>query len=291
MQTVLQLVMTGLQIGSVYMLFSLGLTLIFGVMKIVNFAHGQFFTLSAMLVAVLVPWLTTRGISLPMAFGLGALAGIAVSMVLGLLLYQFGFRYFQRDLVGSFILSIGFALLLEGVFLHYFGGAVRAVPPIIDGDVSFFGVNLTAQRLALFLVALAFTLALYGVLSATRFGKAMRAVSIDHEAAMLQGIPYKKIAFNGFAIATFLAAVAGAIMAPISVITPTVGADYLVKGFIAVVIGGLGSVPGAIVGSLFVGFLESFGGYFIDPSSANMAIFVLAMLILLLRPKGVMGNG
>lgn len=291
MQTVLQLVMTGLQIGSVYMLFSLGLTLIFGVMKIVNFAHGQFFTLSAMLVAVLVPWLTTRGISLPMAFGLGALAGIAVSMVLGLLLYQFGFRYFQRDLVGSFILSIGFALLLEGVFLHYFGGAVRAVPPIIDGDVSFFGVNLTAQRLALFLAALAFTLALYGVLSATRFGKAMRAVSIDHEAAMLQGIPYKKIAFNGFAIATFLAAVAGAIMAPISVITPTVGADYLVKGFIAVVIGGLGSVPGAIVGSLFVGFLESFGGYFIDPSSANMAIFVLAMLILLLRPKGVMGNG
>jgi branched-chain amino acid transport system permease protein len=129
------------------------------------------------------------------------------------------------------------------------------------------------------------------VLSATRFGKAMRAVSIDHEAAMLQGIPYKKIAFNAFAIATFLAAVAGAIMAPISVITPTVGADYLVKGFIAVVIGGLGSVPGAIVGSLFVGFLESFGGYFIDPSSANMAIFVLAMLILLLRPKGVMGNG
>lgn len=291
MQTVLQLVMTGLQIGSVYMLFSLGLTLIFGVMKIVNFAHGQFFTLSAMLVAVLVPWLTTRGISLPIAFGLGALAGIAVSMVLGLLLYQFGFRYFQRDLVGSFILSIGFALLLEGVFLHCFGGAVRAVPPIIDGDVSFFGVNLTAQRLALFLAALAFTLALYGVLSATRFGKAMRAVSIDHEAAMLQGIPYKKIAFNGFAIATFLAAVAGAIMAPISVITPTVGADYLVKGFIAVVIGGLGSVPGAIVGSLFVGFLESFGGYFIDPSSANMAIFVLAMLILLLRPKGVMGNG
>jgi len=291
MQTALQLVMTGLQIGSVYMLFSLGLTLIFGVMKIVNFAHGQFFTLSAMLVAVLVPWLTTRGISLPMAFGLGALAGIAASIVVGLLLYQFGFRFFQRDLVGSFILSIGFALLFEGVFLHYFGGAVRVVPPIIDGDVSFFGVNLTAQRLTLGLVALAFTLALYWVLSATRLGKAMRAVSIDHEAAMLQGIPYKKIVFNSFAIATFLGAVAGAIMAPISVITPTVGADYLVKGFIAVVIGGLGSVPGAIVGSLFIGFLESVGGYFFDPSSANMAIFVLAMLILLLRPKGVMGNG
>lgn len=291
MQTVLQLVVTGLQIGSVYMLFSLGLTLIFGVMKIVNFAHGQFFTLSAMLVAVLVPWLMTRGIALPMAFGLGALVGISVSMVMGMLLYQFGFRYFQRDLVGSFILSIGVALLLEGAFLHYFGGAVRAVPPIIDGDVSFFGVNLTAQRLALCLVALAFTLALYWVLSATRLGKAMRAVSIDHEAAMLQGIPYKKIAFNGFAIATFLGAVAGAIMAPISVITPTVGADYLVKGFIAVVIGGLGSVPGAIFGSLFIGLLESFGGYFVDPSSANMAIFVLAMLILLLRPHGVMGNG
>jgi len=291
MQTLLQLILTGLQIGSVYMLFSLGLTLIFGVMKIVNFAHGQFFTLSAMLVAVLVPWLLMQGLPLSAAFGLAVLGGIAASVVLGMLLYQFAFRFFQRDLAGSFILSVGLVLLFEGAFLHYFGGAVRSVPPIIDGTVSIFGTAVTLQRLILCLVAFGFTFALYWVLTRTRLGKAMRAVAIDHEAAMLQGIPYKRIAFHAFAMATFLGAVAGAIMAPISTVTPTVGADYLVKGFIAVIIGGLGSVPGAIVGSLFIAFIESFGGYYVDPSSANMAIFVLVMLILLLRPKGLMGNG
>ena len=119
----------------------------------------------------------------------------------------------------------------------------------------------------------------------------MRAVSIDHEAAMLQGIPYKKIAFHGFMIATFMGALAGAIMAPLAMISPTVGSDYLVKGFIAVIIGGLGSVPGAIVGSLFIGMIESFGGYFFDPSLANIAIFVLVIFTLLVRPNGLLKNG
>lgn len=291
MQTLLQLFLTGLQIGSVYILFSLGLTLIFGVMKIVNFAHGQIFTLSAMLVAVLVPWLSQQGFGLGTAFGTAVLIAITACVALGMLLYQFAFRFFQRDLAGSFILSVGLVLLFEGAFLHYFGGAVRSVPPIIDGTVSILGTAVTLQRLILCLVAFGFTFILYWVLTHTRLGKAMRAVAIDHEAAMLQGIAYKRIAFYAFAMATFLGAVAGAIMAPISTVTPTVGADYLVKGFIAVIIGGLGSVPGAIVGSLFIAFIESFGGYYVDPSSANMAIFVLVMLILLLRPKGLMGNG
>ena len=291
MQTALQLVVTGVQIASVYVLFSLGLTLIFGVMKVVNFAHGQFFTLTALLVATLVPLLFKWGVALPIAFLMACLIGILASVIVGMFLYQFGFRFFQRDLAGSFILSIGLVLLFEGAFQHFFGGASRSVVPIIEGSVSFFGVSVTAQRLLLCVVAASFTALLYWVLTVTRLGKALRAVSIDHEAAMLQCIPYKRIAFIGFAIATFLGALAGAIMAPIAVITPTIGGDYLVKGFIAVIIGGLGSVPGAILGSLFIGFVESVGGYYFDPSTANLAIFVLVMVILLVRPKGLMGHG
>ena len=291
MQTFIQLVLTALQIGAVYVLFSLGLTLIFGVMKIVNFAHGQFFTLTALLIAVLYPVLAAQGFSLLVAFGIAALLGISASILLGLVMYQFGFRYFQRDLAGSFILSVGLVLLLEGIFLHYFGGAVRSVPPVVEGSVSFLGVNLTLQRLLLMLIAGLFTIVLYWVLTYTKIGKAMRAVSIDHEAAMMQGIPYKKIAFVGFGIATFLGALAGAIMAPLAMISPTVGSDYLVKGFIAVIIGGLGSVPGAIIGSLFIGLVESFGGFYFDPSMANIGIFVLVMVTLLVRPNGLMGNG
>jgi len=289
MQTALQLIVTALQIGSIYILFSLGLTLIFGVMKIVNFAHGQFFTLSAMLVAVLVPWFSSQGFDGTWAYLASALVGVLASVVLGMLTYQFGFRFFQRDLTGSFILSTGLVLLLEGAFLHYFGGAVRTIPSVISGTVSLFGVNLTSQRLVLGIAAIAAAALMYWVLSVTRFGKAMRAVSIDHEAAMLQGIPYRHIAFYGFAVATFLGALAGALLAPISVISTVLGADYLIKGFIAVIIGGLGSVPGAIFGSLFIATIESVGGFYYDPSVANLAIFVLVMVVLLVKPNGLMG--
>lgn len=290
MQTAFQLVFTALQIGSIYVLFSLGLTLIFGVMKIVNFAHGQFFTLSALLVAALVPWFTSMGYGITSAYLISAGIGVIIAVVLGMVSYQFGFRFFQRDLTGSFILSTGLVLLLEGAFLHYYGGSVRTIPPVITGNITIFGVNITTQRLLLGLSAIIATAAMYWVLAATRFGRAMRAVSIDHEAAMLQGIPYRRIAFQGFAVATFLGAVAGALLAPISVITPVLGSDYLIKGFIAVIIGGLGSVPGAIIGSLFIAMIESVGGFYYDPSVANLAIFVLVMVVLLVKPNGLLGS-
>lgn len=291
MQTAFQILLTALQIGAIYVLFSLGLTLIFGVMRVVNFAHGQFFTLAALLVAVIDPWFAARGFSGPLAYVAAVGAGIAAAILLGAVVYRFGFKYFQRDLTGSFILSVGLVLLCEGVFLDVFGGSVRVVPPIVKGDVQLFGSAIAAQRLVLGGVAVVCTVLLYVLLATTRFGKAMRAVAIDHEAAMLQGIPCERIAFQGFLLATTLGAVAGAIIAPISAVTPVVGADYLVKGFIAVIIGGLGSVPGAIVGSLFIALVESVGGFLYDPSIANMAIFVLVMIVLMVRPNGLLGRG
>ncbi|AET94056.1 branched chain amino acid ABC transporter inner membrane protein (plasmid) [Burkholderia sp. YI23] len=290
MQTLFQLMLTALQIGSVYVLFALGLTLIFGVLRIVNFAHGQFFTLSALIVSVAIPWLVARGVPVQLAY-LGAfVAGVVLASGLGAIVFRFAFRRFQRDLAGSFILSAGFVLLFEGIFREVFGGAVRSVPPLVSGNVEMFGATLAAQRLILCGVAVALAGALLWSLSATRMGRAMRAVSIDHEAAMLQGIPYNAIAFRGFVVATALGAIAGALIAPVSIVSPEFGDSYLVKGFIAVVIGGLGSVPGAILGSVFIALIESFGGFYFDPSSANLAIFVLVMLVLLVRPKGVLGH-
>jgi branched-chain amino acid transport system permease protein len=290
MQTLFQLTLTALQIGSVYVLFALGLTLIFGVLRIVNFAHGQFFTLSALIVSVAIPWLVARGVPVQLAYLGGFAAGVVLASGLGAIVFRFAFRRFQRDLAGSFILSAGFVLLFEGIFREVFGGAVRSVPPLVSGNVELFGATLAAQRLILCGVAVALAGALLWSLNATRMGRAMRAVSIDHEAAMLQGIPYNAIAFRGFVVATALGAIAGALIAPVSIVSPEFGESYLVKGFIAVVIGGLGSVPGAILGSVFIALIESFGGFYFDPSSANLAIFVLVMLVLLVRPKGVLGH-
>lgn len=120
MQTVIQLVLTALQISAVYILFSLGLTLIFGVMRVVNFAHGHLFAISALVVATMMSWLAASGMPVLLAYLITSVAGIAAAMALGFIMYVFGFKYFQRDMVGSFILSIGLVLLLDGILLEIF---------------------------------------------------------------------------------------------------------------------------------------------------------------------------
>jgi branched-chain amino acid transport system permease protein len=287
----IQLITTTVQIGAVYVLFSLGLTLIFGVMRIVNFVHGHIFAVAALIVAYLLPGLVAGGMSAPAAYLLASAAGVVAALALGALIYLFGFRHFQRDLVGSFILSIGLVLLMDGALLHVFGGAARGVPQIFPGTLSIAGVQVTVQRLFLCAVAFLLAAALYLTLSHTRLGKALRAVAYDHEAAMMVGVPYARIAFAGFMIATGLAAIAGALIAPVTIVSPVIGTDYLIKGFIAVVIGGLGSVPGAILASLFVASVETFGSYFFDASYAAIGIFTLVIVVLLFWPKGVLGRG
>lgn len=291
MEAIILLAVTSLQIGAVYILFSLGLTLIFGVMRIVNFAYGHVFSLAALMVAIVLPWLSDSGVPLLPAYILASIAAVATALTLGLLTYMFGYRFFQRDMIGSFILSIGLVLLLDGIYLETFGGAVRAVPEIVPGTISILGAPVTMQHLALGVSAAAVTIALFWTLTATKLGKALRAVSSDHEAAMLQGVPYDRIAFLGFMIACALAALAGVLIAPVTIVSPVIGGDYIIKGFIAVIIGGLGSISGAVLGGLFVAIVETLGGYFYDPSTATVATFVMAILMLLFRPKGLFANG
>ncbi|WP_439811036.1 branched-chain amino acid ABC transporter permease [Bordetella bronchiseptica] len=290
MQDNLQLLFTALQISSVYILFSLGLTIIFGVLKVVNFAHGQFFTFSALVLSLALSWLAPHVGNPFVVYLLAGLAGLAACLLFGLVLYQFGFKRLERDMIGSFILSAGLVLFFEGLMLEIFGGAVRPVPALIDGNVDLLGLSVSKQRLVLFVFAVALTSLIIALLRSTKFGKALRAVAIDHEAAMLQGIAYRKIALYGFLIATGVAAIAGMLIAPVAAVTPTLGDSYLVKGFIAVVVGGMGSIVGAIFGSLLIALLESFIGFYFDPSAANLTIFVIVMLVLLIKPKGFFGN-
>lgn len=290
MQDNLQLLFTALQISSVYILFSLGLTIIFGVLKVVNFAHGQFFTFGALVLSLVLRALAPSLGHGWAAYLLAGLAGLAACLFAGLVVYQFGFKRLERDMIGSFILSAGLVLLFEGIMLEVFGGAMRPVPALLEGNVRLLGLTVSSQRLVLLAFAVLLTAAIIVLLQRTRFGKALRAVSIDHEAAMLQGVAYRQIALYGFLMATAVAAIAGMLIAPLAAVTPTLGDSYLVKGFIAVVVGGMGSIVGAIVGSVLIALLESFVGFYFDPSLANLAIFVIVMVVLLVRPKGFFGN-
>jgi branched-chain amino acid transport system permease protein len=286
-----QLALNTLQAGSVYVLFALGLTLIFGVMGVVNFAHGQFFTLGALLTSVLVPALQAAlSIGIATAFVLSSVISIVVVLALAAVVYQYGFRQYLRDMVGSFILSVGMLLFFEGAFLWIFGGVPRVVPNIAPGELRILGAAIELQRLIVCAVAVVIAVSLYAMLGYTRFGRAIRATAEDAGAATLQGVRHKRTQLYGFMTGSFLAAVSGCLIAPIAVITPAVGNDYLVKGFITIIIGGLGSIPGAILGGLTIALLESVVGYYLDGTMATIGMFCLVAVLLLFRPRGMLGH-
>lgn len=287
----MQLIMNSLQIASAYILFSLGLTLIFGVMRVVNFAHGEFFTLALLIMGVTVPLLVGSDLPLALAYGLSGVLGIAVTLFLGALIYKFAIQRFNHDMTGSFVVSVGLSLFLQGIYLEVFGAVPNRLPTLIEGTVNIAGAYVTTQRLIITASALLVAAFMCWGIASSRMGKALRAVAEDHEAAMLQGIPYRRIALFGFLIATFLAAIAAVLLSPVTVSSPIIGSDYLIRGFIAIVIGGLGSIPGAILGSVMIAVIESVGGYYFDPTAATISMFVLTMLVLLIRPKGILGNG
>jgi branched-chain amino acid transport system permease protein len=287
----IQLLFNTLEIGSVYVLFSLGLTLIFGTMKIINFAHGQFFAAMALLISSALPTLTNAfGWPVWAAYVASFVGSIVFIAVLSMALYWGGFYKFTRDLLGSFTLSLGFLFMGQGILLALFGGAPRVTPRLVSGDITVLGGVVNAQRLLIFGVAIGVTLALNAFVQRSRLGNALRAISDDYEAAMLQGIRYRRISCYGFALGSILAAVAGGLIAPLVSTTPTISDDYLVKAFIIIIVGGLGSIPGAILASFLIAAIESFGGYYFDLTSAAIVSNILVIIFLLLRPRGFMGQ-
>ena len=288
---VAQLLANTLQIGAFYVLFSLGFTLIFGVMKIINMAHGEFFAIGAIVASFAAGLMATTLGSPPwLAYLLGGALAVLTVLAIGSLVYQFGMRLYVRDFLGSFILSIGVLLILQGVVLQVFGGAPRIMPPLVDGTTEILGARITTNRLIISSIAIAMTLMIYFALQATRLGKALRAVAEDPEAAMLQGIPWRRISFLGFMIATALAAFAGMLTVSLAPITPSIGDEYLLKSFIIVIIGGLGSIPGAVISGFGIALVESIIGAYWDPSVAAVVMFALVIAVLIFRPQGIFGR-
>ena len=287
----LQLLVNTLLIGGVYVLFALGLTLIFGVMKIINFAHGVFFSTAALVVSVASVAISQRlGLPAAVAFVGSLAAAVLVVLLLGAAMYWFGFQRFLRDLIGSFVLSVGLLLLVQGVLLTVFTGAPHMAAPLLVGSTRWLGVVFDLQRVIVCLVALCATAGLSVFLRKSRLGRAMRAVAEDQEAAALQGINYRRVSLYGFLIGSLLAGIAGGLIAPLTAVTPSLGDDYLVKAFIIIIVGGLGSVGGAILGGFAVAAVESFGGFYFDLSTASILMFALVMIVLVVRPQGLFGH-
>lgn len=278
-----QALVNGVIIGLLYLLMAVGFTLVFGVMRIVNFAHGEFYMLGAFSAYLLVShW------QMPFIAAVGL--AFVIALALGWLIEELVLKPFRNDELNGMIATIGLAMILQAGVLMLYGPDPQFMPAVAEGIVSLGGVVLPMSRLYVVVFSVAVLVALYVFLGHSRNGRALRAVVQDMEIATAQGIRARLIYPLGFGIGVGLAAVAGALMAPLFSVSPFIGATPLLKAFVVVILGGLGSIPGAALASLLLGVTESVASTFMNNSIAEILILVLVMLVLVLRPSGLLGR-
>jgi branched-chain amino acid transport system permease protein len=278
-----QALLTGVIAGGVYSLLAMGLTLIFGVLDIVNFAHGAFLGVG-LFVTYEVAHQTGLNpyVALPVAIvGLFAL-GAAVQL---LLLNRTMGGTLERQL----LITLGLSLLISNVLLLTFGGDPLSANLKSDPGVHIFGAVANLSRVIAFGAALVLALLLFLLLERTSFGRAIRAVAASRQGAGLVGIDVRLVYAVTFGLGTACAGAAGMLIAPFTTITPTAGDQFNILAFVIVVMGGLGNVMGALISGLIVGLVEQLGGVAIAGQSPLLGVFILFLLILLIRPQGIFG--
>lgn len=279
-------IINGLVIGSMYALIGSGIALIYGTMRVLNLAHGDFFMLGGYFVFFLS---VTLGLppylAIPGAIFGGFLLGAAVQrMTIHYLLGREGWMF------ATIAVTMGLSIVMQNAALLLFGENFQSVPYYIEGMVEFGGVRLPAQRLLILVVAAVTIGAMTYLLKYTRLGWAIRATSQDADAAAVVGIPAARIHMITFGLAAALGAVAATMLAPIYAVNPWSGLPILLKGFVVVVLGGLGSFPGAIVGGLVLGVVEAIGVQVTSSEWRDVISFGLMIAVIWWRPWGLLGS-
>jgi len=281
----LQLVIDGLLLGAVYALFSSGLTLIWGMMNVVNFAHGDF-VMVAMYVAFFAFTLLKIGPALfvPLA--------AVVLFLLGVAVYYGLVRHVMRGpMLAQIISTFGLALFLRYSALWAFSANFVSLPDnLVGGTFQFGEVRVSAAQLLAGITALVLTLGMHLLLTRTDLGSRMLAVSEDRSAAALVGIRPDPMQALAWGLGGASAGVAGALIALFFYVSPEVGNSFTLLAFVTVCLGGFGSVPGALLAGLAIGVIQSFSAYWIGPSTKDVVVFALFVLLLWIRPQGLLGR-
>ncbi len=284
MSTFGQLLMSGVLIGSIYALMSVGLTLVFGVLRIVNFAHGEF-----LMIAMYGAWAITHSLGLNPYFAV--LAIVPAMALFGGLVYVLIVKpgLDKPHLVVVFA-TMGLSIFLQNVALMAMTADLLDVPPLFSRSVVIGPFYFKGELLLGFVVTVLCTLALQWTLKSTYIGKAIRATVQDGEAAMLMGVPVPKLFLLTFACGSALVGLAGCIMMPLFSVFPTVGLNFVLIAFVIVVLGGMGSIGGALLGGVCVGVVQSLSSYYIAPAFGQMFFFILFLLVMIFRPNGLLGQ-
>ena len=280
-----ELIFQGLVRGAMYALMGIGLSLIFGILGVVNFAHGEFFMLGTY-----VMYFVAAALGLPFVAGVAAAA--IVLFVVGVLVERALLEPLRRRagrdwLLDSFVLTIGLMVILQNLALLGFGSRRRGVTSLVDGSIVVGDVTITYERLAILALAVVIVglLAAYIKFSAT--GKAIRATAQHPEAAQTLGIDINRIYTVAFGIGAALAGAAGALLISIFPAFPTVGYQPVLKSFAVVILGGLGSIPGAIAGGFVLGIVEAYAIFFMSAGWQSVLTPLIIILVLVFRPQGL----
>lgn len=286
MELIIQQIINGVIVGSMYALMASGLSLIWGTMKMLNLAHGEFYMLGGFFMFFL-------NVSSDLNPVIAAFLSIVI-VFLAAVIVQRVVIHFLLDKPGwtesHLIATFGISIMLQNLALNIWGERFKNIPYYIDANVSFFGIGLSVQRILIFIVAVLVIIMFWGFLKYSRFGQALRATSQDRDSATLYGINTKVIYMIAFGISAILATVAAIMLAPIYSVNPWMGADLLLKALAVVIIGGLGSLVGAIIGGVGLGILEGLGILVFSSEWQNVIAFSLLILVLWIRPSGLFGT-
>lgn len=280
---IVQTLLNGLFLASAYAVIALGLTITVGVMKIVNFAHGQMYVLGGITSHYLM---TAYGVPAIVAIAASACILFAVGVVTERCLFQPVVSRSERE-ENIFLLAAGFALLLESLMFLFFGERQRSTGPYVAGVFNIDNIYIPYSRITIFVLSSLTIVSVLAILKWSKWGRALRAVSLDDDAAQMQGINTTTVKAVGFGIGSMLAGLSGALLVSVFTMNPGGGSAISIKAFLMIMIGGAGSVPGSLLGAAVIGMAEAFG-YSYLPGSLNILIVYCALIVLMFfKPAGL----
>jgi branched-chain amino acid transport system permease protein len=280
-----QLIVSGLLIGFVLSLIAVGLTLIWGVMDILNFAHGEFLMIAMFASFLLFYYL-----------GIDPLLSLPLTVVLLFFIGLISFRLVIRPVLGypglvALLATFGLSILFRNLALFAFGPNYRVInESLVAGKrLTLFGLHFSLPQVVASIGCVLVTYLVYAFISRSKFGRALRATALDRQTALLMGINTNRIFALTFGLGTACVGVAGALLVNFYYVFPDVGFNFVILSFVIVALGGFGNISGAFLAGILVGLVENVGGFFVGPEYKYTLVFILYLIVISLRPKGLFG--
>lgn len=280
----------GLQLGSIYALIALGYTMVYGVAKLINFAHGDIIMVGAYTIFFVVQ---TSLFKSGMPFYLSIIPAIIACTLLGILIERIAYKPLRNSSsISILITAIGVSLFLENLFVKFFTANAKPVPSLFkQASLNIFGIRLSFQTIFTIVLTIILTIILQIFISKTKYGKMMLAVSEDYKASSLVGINVDNTMTMTFAIGSALSGVASLLyVSSYPQITPFMGSMLGIKAFTAAVVGGIGSIPGAVIGGFILGMIEVMTRAYLSSSYADAIVFLVLIVVLIVKPTGILGS-